>query len=255
MKYTVKYFKDNLPEWKRKKDSTLTRLCYRPISFVLASISANLGISANTVSYFSAFIAIAAGTMFLFRPRVCHIIGAILMIFWVILDCVDGNLARCVKKQPFGEFADSMSSYFLIGFMGAAMGIAAYFEGGILFKAGNPWIILIGALASSSDTMMRLVYQKYNNTARKLADQGIIERESDFRIDGEQKDTLMTVIDREFGLGIIPEIVLLAAIFNVLDIAVIYCFLYYGGSFAVSTLIYVRKAMKKAKEYEVKTNE
>ena len=174
------------------------------------------------------------------------------MIFWLILDCVDGNLARCVKKQPFGEFADSMSSYFLVGFMGAAMGIAAFFEGGILFEAGSPWIILIGALASSSDTMMRLVYQKYNNTARKLADQGIIERENDFRVDGEQKDTLMTVIDREFGLGIIPEIALVCSIFHALDITVIYCFLYYGGSFVVSTLIYVRKAIKKAKEYEEK---
>ena len=252
MKYSTKFFKDNLPEWKRKKDSTFGRLLYRPISFVLASVSANLGISANTVSYFSALVAITAGAMFLFRPQICHIIGAILMIIWVILDCVDGNLARCVKKQPFGEFADSISSYFLVGFTGATMGIAVYFEGGLLFKAGDPWIILIGALASSADTMMRLVYQKYTNTARKLADQGIIERETEFRVDGEQKNTLMTVIDREFGLGIIPEIVLLTAVFKALDLAVIYCFLYYGGSFVLSTLVYVRKAIKTSKEYEVK---
>lgn len=101
------------------------------------------------------------------------------------------------------------------------MGIAVYFEGGILFKAGNPWIIHIGALASSSDTMMRLVYPKYNNAARKLSDQGIIERERDFRIDGEPKDTLMTVVDREFGLGLIIVIILLSALFKVLDIALI----------------------------------
>lgn len=246
MKLTPKYFKENFPDWKRKKDSILTGILYRPISFVLASICANLRISANAVSYFSTLVALAAAVTFLFRIQTCHIVGAILMILWKILDCVDGNLARVVKKQPFGEFADSMSSYFLIGFTGAAMGIAVYFEGGLIFTPGNPWIILIGALASSSDTMMRLVYQKYNNNACKLVEQGIIKQEADFRTDNK----LMNLVSR-FGLGVIPEIVLFAAIFKVLDIAIIYYLFYYGGSFVLSTMLLVRKAIRKAKEYEM----
>ncbi len=249
MKYTSKYFKDAMPEWKRKKDSTLTRLLYRKISFFLAGVAANLGISANAVSYFSAFLAVAACSMFLINVQLCHIIGSVLMIFWVILDCVDGNLARSVKKLPFGEFADSMSSYLLVGFMGTTMGVAAYFEGGLFFKAHNPWIILLGALASSSDTMMRLIYQKYKNNERKLADQGIIEVEKDFRTDGAQPMSLKMFIDREFGLGIIPEIALISAIFKVLDIAVLYCLFYYGTAFVVNTVIYVRKAVAISKKH------
>lgn len=244
MKYNAKFFRNGIPAWKKKKDSTLTRLIYRPISFWGASIAANLGISANAVSYFSACVAVVACIMFLFKSSVAHIIGSLLMIIWVILDCIDGNIARCVEKKPFGEFADSISSYILVGFMGAAMGIAAYFQGGPLVKAGNPWIILIGALASSSDTMMRLIYQKYKSTERKMADQGIVEIETDFRAEGEQPVSLKAIIDREFGLGIIPEIVLLASIFGFLDIAVIYCFCFYGSAFVVNLFIYVRKAIK-----------
>lgn len=250
MKYSVKYFKDDFPDWKRKKDSTLTRILYRRLSFVFASFAANLGISANTISYASAVVALCACFMFLFRSTVFHIIGSVLMIVWVIMDCVDGNIARSVQKKPFGEFADSMSSYMLVGFMGTFMSIAAYFEGGLLFEKGNPWIIFIGTLASSSDTMMRLIYQKYKNTERKLADEGIIKLEEDFRSQNSDPKSIMTIIDREFGLGIIPEIALVCSIFHKLDIVVIYCFLYYGGSFVLSTMIYVRKAVKKAKEYE-----
>ena len=253
MKYTAKYFSDNMPAWKKKKDSFLTRLLYRPISFFLASIAANLGISANTVSYSSAVVALAACAMFLVNNYCAHIVGAVLMIVWIIMDCVDGNLARGVKKLPFGEFADSMSSYMLVGFMCTTMGFAVYNGGGLFFKAGNPWIMLLGALASSSDTMMRLIYQKYKSNERKLADQGIIEVEKDFRSEGEQPTSLKTIIENIFG-GLIKTMILLASIFNALDVVVIYCFLFFGASFVVNTLIYVRKAMVISKNYDKEKN-
>ena len=249
-KYSVKYFKENFPEWKRKRDSVLGKLLYRPISFVFASMAANLGISANAISYASTVVALCACVMFLFIGTAFHIIGAVLMIVWVIMDCVDGNIARCVQKKPFGEFADSLSSYMLVGFMGTFMSIAAYYEGGLMIKAGTPWIIFIGALASSSDTMMRLIYQKYKNVERKLADEGVIILEEDFRSQNSSTSNIKAIIDREFGIDIIAVIALLCSAFHTLDIVVIYCFLYYCGSFALSTLIYIRKAITVAKEYE-----
>ena len=50
MKYTAKYFKDGMPEWKRKKDPILSRLFYRKAAFSVAAVAANAGISANAVS-------------------------------------------------------------------------------------------------------------------------------------------------------------------------------------------------------------
>ncbi len=247
MKYTTKFFHDSMPAWKRKKDSTLTRFIYRPLSFFLASVAANLGISANTVSYCSAIVALISCGMFLIPGTVFHIIGAVMMIIWLIMDCIDGNLARAIQKQPFGEFADSISSYLLVGFMCTAAGFAAYQEGGLLFEQGNPWIILLGALASSSDTMMRLIYQKYKNTERKMADQGIVAVERDFRSDGDQPTSIKTIIDREFGLDLIIVIFLLASIFHFFDLAVIYCVCFYGSAFLVNLFIYIRKAVKASK--------
>lgn len=247
MKYSPKFFHDDMPGWKKKKDPILSRLFYRPLSFVTASVAASLDISANTVSYFSAIVAIVACVMFLFPSNGLHICGAILINIWLLLDCTDGNLARSVKKQPFGEFADGISSYILVGLMCTTMGVAVYHEGGLLIPSGTPWIILMGALASSSDTMMRLIYQKYKSNERSMADEGIIKIENDVRTDHDQVGSFRVRVEAELGVGgLLPVAILLAAIFNALDVIVIYCLLYYGMSCIVASLIYVRKAMKVA---------
>ena len=145
MHYTAKFFKDNMPEWKRKKDPILSRIFYRRVAFWLAARCANLEISANTISYFSAIIGIIACACFRPASWICHVIGAVLINFWLVLDCTDGNLARSVKSQPFGEFADGISSYILVGLMCSAIGITVFREGGVLFKAGNIWMVYVGA--------------------------------------------------------------------------------------------------------------
>lgn len=248
MKYTAKYFKDSMPEWKRKKDPILSRLFYRKIAFVIAAISANIGISANTVSYFSGVLGIVACLCYLPTNYVIHIIGAVLINIWLILDCTDGNLARSVKSQPFGEFADGISSYILVGLMCTMMGFAVYFEGGIFVAANCPWIILIGALASSSDSLMRLIYQKYKNTERDMSDKGLVKIENDVRTDHSRVGSFRVRIEAELGIGgLLPVAILIASICKALDVIVIYCFLYYGFSFLIATLLYVRKAIKAAR--------
>lgn len=158
MNYTPKYFKENLPEWKRKKDPILSRIFYRPVSFLFSSLFCHIGWTANMVSYFSALIAIIACVCFVFGAPIA---GAILINIWLILDCSDGNIARSVKKEHYGDFADAMSSYICVGLMFVCIGFNVYQTGGIIFYAESPWIILLGALAGSSDSLMRLIYQKY----------------------------------------------------------------------------------------------
>lgn len=250
-KYTAKYFRDSMPEWKKAKDSIWARLIYRPVSFYLASIAANRHITANQVSYFSAVVALMASACFFIPFRVGPIIGAVLIICWVILDCVDGNLARSVKKQAFGEFADAMSSYLLLGTMGLAMGFAVYFQGGLLFKPGSVLIILIGAIASVSDTMMRLIYQKYRAVERSLCDEGKLTIEKDFRAQDASRWDPAAFVDRELGLGLIPLLAFAASVFHMLDLALLYIFCYSFGSSIVMILKYVRKAMKHAREIQM----
>lgn len=252
MNYSPKYFSDSLPIWKKKKDPVLTRIFYRPVSFVCASIATNLGISANATSYFSAVLGIFACVLFLVDSFAARLTGAILINVWLILDCTDGNIARSVKKQPFGEFADGISSYIVVALMCTTIGFSVFFSGGVIFEAGSPWIILIGALASISDTLMRLIYQKYQKTAREMQDKGIIPAEKDVRTNTNSVGSFRVRIEMELGLGgILPIAILIATIFNALDIIILYCFAYYGLSCAASSLLFVMKAIN-ASEHPLK---
>ncbi len=249
-RYTFRLMKNSMPAWKRKKDPVLTKIFYRPVSFAFASFCANHGISANTISYVSALVAIIGSLLFIPNYYYSHVTGAILFNIWIIMDCIDGNLARCVRKQPFGEFADSMSSYILVGTMGAPMGVAAFYDGGLLLGKGCYWLILLGAFASSSDSLMRLIYQKYKNIERKMADMGVLEIEYDLRNDNNQVGSFRVRVENELGIGgILPFAILLGTIFRALDVVILFCFFYYGLSCLVSIIMFTSKAIKASGKY------
>lgn len=251
-KVTAKFLRESMPEWKKKKDPILVRFVTRPISFYISAFLANLGINANAVSYFSGYIAIVGACCFLFDSHKMNILGSSLVFLWLILDCVDGNLARSVKRQAFGDFADATSSYILIGVLITCLGFAAYNEGGVFFSKGNPWIILIGAFASSSDTMMRLIYHKYKENERELADIGVLKVENDVFKDHSKVGSWKVRLNMEMGIAsFLMALIIITTFLNALDIAVLYCFFYYGSSFIGTYVVYVRKAKKIAALYEL----
>lgn len=247
MKYSAKYFKDGFPEWKKTKDSPTTRYFYRKISFYLSAFAANRGISANQVSYFSFFVALLSCICFYFNKPI-GIVGGVLVNIWYLLDCTDGNLARSVRTLPFGDFADSISSYVLVGFICTSMGYYVYKFGGFIARPEQIIYVLLGALASSGDSLMRLIYQKYRNSEREWADKGIIKISYDERNDLSKVNSVRIRIESDFGVGgILPILILAGVIFDFLDLVVIYSFLYYFGAFIVSTASTIRKAKRSEK--------
>ena len=248
MKYTAKFFRESLPSWKRKKDPLIAQWIYRPISFYISAFCANNNISANTVSYFSISIAIIACVLFYFPYDIFHLWGAIFVNIWLLFDCVDGNIARGVKKLHFGEFADATSSYILIAFLYTAIGYAVYIDGGILFTSNNIWIVICGAIASTTDVLMRLIHHKYLEGERKFFEQTgykisteNINDEKDHGIKGRIKESL------SIG-GYLPILILIATIWHFLDIVVLYCLLQSMGLFLILTTKSIIKTIEINKE-------
>lgn len=239
MRYTSKYFRDNLPGWKKKKDPILSRVFYRPASFYFSALFSNIGWTANMVSYLSACVALVACVCFVFSHSIA---GAVFINLWLVLDCADGNIARSVRKERYGDFADSMSSYICVGLMFACMGYAACQQGGLLFSAGDFRIILIGALAGSSDSLMRLLFQKYLNSS--LAQGLVVNRDEDPE---KQRgiNRIRMKVDAYVSLGgFLPLAVLLGGCFGCLDIVCCLWCAYYGLTFFASTSYLVMKTFK-----------
>ena len=89
------------------------------------------------------------------------------------------------------------------------------------YASGCALIILVGALGTTSDTMMRLIYQKYKSCERELQDKGILQVEYDQRIDENATTSLLVRLEEWLGIGgYLAIFILLAAILKALDIIV-----------------------------------
>lgn len=249
-KYTAKYFKDSMPEWKRKKDPMIVRCLYRQISFWLSSICANCKIKANTVSYLTIIVSFAACACFYFNSYYLHLTGVLLVNLWLICDCVDGNIARVVKKQPFGVFADATACYLLLAFLYISIGYALYLDGGVLFSRGSVWVVVIGSLTSSADIVMRLIFHKFREGEIELnkiinkQDQWLDVYKPHFP---SRKDRLKEAT----GIGgYQPMILLITFFFNAMDVYLVGCFVMEVIGLIFYTAKSISKAVKLSNEYE-----
>ena len=100
---------------------------FRPLSFYLTWLLLPLGISANQVTVFSFFIALAGCVSLCFGYSMGVYIGSVLLtIFW-IFDDTDGNIARVTgTSSPYGKFLDSMVGTVMYFAPFLSLGIALY---------------------------------------------------------------------------------------------------------------------------------
>jgi len=103
-----------------------------------------------------------------------RIAGVLLLNFWIILDCIDGNIARYQKSSSrYGEFLDALSGYFINAFLFLSVGIGAFSYPEPSFKVINrffssglneSFLIILGAWASLAIILSRLIFHKFQNT-------------------------------------------------------------------------------------------
>lgn len=249
MKYSPKFFKNTMPEWKRKKDSIVAQIFHRPISYVFSSIFAEMGLTPNQVSFISLIIAFATCACFFTGSKTGYLIGAILMNLWSIVDSADGNMARSIGAKPYGDFIDATSSYIIVGFIFPVLGLVVYQEGGLLVPAGTVWIIVVGAYASSCDTMARLFFQKMkSNTSEiqlKEMAEGKLTIQDVLNVPTASPSVFMRLfarIDSELSIGGWNLIaIVLCVILECLDLYIIFYAFYFPAIFLASMIYFIKK--------------
>ena len=167
--------KDLRSNYRQHQKSTLDKnelvgyYLFRPLSFYPTAVFMNHGFTANQTTWIS-IVALLLGCLLLAVGNYsATIAGALLLNVWVILDFVDGNIARYEQASSrYGELIDTLGA-FLAHLAYFAAGIGFYFSSqgshvsGIF--SGSPVVVLIlGGVASLSAIWIRLVYQKFRNT-------------------------------------------------------------------------------------------
>lgn len=244
--YSMKDITSSLTKKKNSRSSFWVRLWVRKASFPVTYLFINAGWTANQVSVLSWILIFFASICLSVNNFGWMLAGVILTNCWLVLDCVDGNIARVKKTKTFmGDFFDAVAGYGPFSFTTISLGIAAYNTTFLIPEYSKIWLIVIGGLGAMCNLYMRLVHQKYLNcffAAKKI----LGEMEEITLKDTEDKKSFAYIreqIDKNLGVsGIFMPWLFVALFTDTFDIMVIFYSFYYFVSFIAICVLYSMKA-------------
>jgi phosphatidylglycerophosphate synthase len=99
-----------------------------PIAKIFVRVLKNTWVTPNQVTYLSVLVGFASGYSFSQGSWVSSIVGGILLELTLILDCVDGQLARAKNMASyFGRLIDGIAGYF--AYLAVVYGIITGYPG------------------------------------------------------------------------------------------------------------------------------
>jgi phosphatidylglycerophosphate synthase len=106
MNYTLEHASVDLVE-------PVNRYIQVPIAKQIVDFLRNTPVTPNQVTYFSVLVGFASGYAFSFSAPIFLILGGVLLEITLVLDCVDGQLARAKgMSSDWGRLIDGIAGYF-----------------------------------------------------------------------------------------------------------------------------------------------
>lgn len=238
--YSMRQIRDSLPKKKNKGDSLWVQYVVRNASYPFTYFFINLGFSAWAVSALSIIVAFLACFAFCINSETARWIGVILIHFWMICDCVDGNIARVKKTTgPMGEFIDAQSGYIISAFCYFSLGMAAYYT--TKYTNYTVLFLILGSLSSIANILSRLIHQKFTVAQIKVnGGEDAVQKEEQERLSFQ---SLRRRIGKEIGLsGMFMILVILCQIMKIYDYVTVFYFLFCLASLGIVILRYSLKA-------------
>lgn len=172
---TLAEIRSKFPEEKRELDKAnpWAYFVIRPISFYPTWLFLRLGITANKTTLIGLITGIFGCVFLSLGSYWAIIIGAILVNTGLLLDYVDGNIARVTdSSSKYGNYIDIISDYIIIGLMPIAIGIGLYnhpdpylnYLSNLLFGVGisSSMYLIIGILYSFFRIFRFLIAEEFS---------------------------------------------------------------------------------------------
>lgn len=231
--YSFKEIVESLPKKKNSRSSLWVKLVVRKLSFFFTYLFVNLHITPWLASVISAVVALAGSVFFCFDACWCRIVGLVLTQMWLVLDCVDGNIARVTKTCSYmGDFIDTLSGYVISACSMLGIGIAASYTSNLTLLQDSNVFIILGAIGSIGNVLARLIHQNYMVTLMKLEKKGKIINNPDNDVEADKGiGYIRSRIDKEIGIsGLYMPLLILMVLINRLDLLTIFYSLFFGAS-------------------------
>ena len=258
-KYTYKEIRASLTKMKNSRSSLWVQLWVRRASFPITYLFINTGWTANMVSVLSWIVIAAAAVLLCINNFWCMLAGVILTNFWLVLDCVDGNIARVKKQKSFmGDFFDAVAGYGPFSFTTIGLGFAAYHTSFIIPEDYRFYLFALAGVAAVANIYMRLIHQKYLNCFF-VAKKELNELDEITLKDTENKKSFAYIreqIDKNFGVsGLFMPWLFVALFTKTFDIMLMCYAAYYILSFLAICVLYCKRASSFEKQTHEKLNQ
>jgi len=115
--------------WKRdyEKYLPISRFVFRPVDFLLTWAAIRMGLTTEGVAWLSGIVGIAGCLCLVSGYENMLPVGIGLLLFFNLLDCVDGSIARTMKTEnPYGRFLDSICGGIIDLTFWSVIGIMAF---------------------------------------------------------------------------------------------------------------------------------
>ncbi len=135
-------------------DETLTLYILRPIAFIFVKLLYPTNITPNQVSLASIVVGVVSGFFFSRGTHTSFIIAGSLYFFCLVLDCVDGMIARLKKSSSaMGRIIDGVADHIVGLSVYIGMGIG-FGKAGFDFPISYVWMLAIAAVSHIFHSMI-----------------------------------------------------------------------------------------------------
>ena len=219
-------------ESKRKTDKMIPWVYYvmRPISILLTKPLLKSNISPVNVTFASMVATLIGFVLIGFGQETqTRLWGFFAFIVWGLLDCIDGNIARCKGlASNRGALWDATGGYMALTLMYFSVGIGAFNDTNALEFLDKYLYIVLGGLTAIMSIFPRLVMQKKKADGGTDAVKGVADK-ANYSI------TKIIALNVESAIGITQVILFLAIIFHFLNIFIL-CYFFINIVITVYTL-------------------
>ena len=227
----------SLPRGKNKNSSIIVRFFIRPLSVVLTPIFLRLNMSADAVSYLALIVSLA-GVLILSRSLVT---GSLVLLVWLTLDCVDGNIARYKKVTTiYGDFIDSASSMFIT--IAVVPAITLNVMTNLPESTERTSMLLWSFAASILVSFSRILYQKFRTVSLEGGiDVGITVSKAmmDETVSKKSISYLFNRVEKNLGVsGFLFPILIIGHLFSA-ELVIARLLICYNTVVSVAAIIYL----------------
>ena len=169
----------------QERHDVMFRFFARPLSFPIAWLALNLGLTPNHVTYVSLVLNLLGLGLMVGGRRVFMVWGVAIILVALVLDATDGNMARTAKQfSPLGEWLEGVGAYLLLAGFHLCGGVGAW----LALLRGTPvtswpsapdWggaLVVAGAVAGAAIPLATLVAAKFSSVFPSVDRERVVAR-------------------------------------------------------------------------------